>query len=133
MSLQPLSRYRPGQYGVDNIKGEASALTTNGGSKRYLPEALLRERSSCTAMAIDGLGVDQVDRTFCGQQRGDEQAMGGFDVTGHLLFLLWSTDGEQKVFQVCQSFHALYLTTRSYLMRWINRAVLYVVGSLNSM
>ena len=69
-----------------------------------------------TAVTIDGLGIDRIDGEACFQQRGDEQAMRGFDDAGHLLLALWSTDGEQKVFQLLESFNVMRNTARSHLL-----------------
>ena len=71
--------------------------------------------SRSTPVTIHGLGIDGIDGEAGFQQRGDEQAMGGFDDASHLLFAFGAANGQQKVLQLSESFHTMGHMARSHL------------------
>jgi len=66
--------------------------------------------------AIHCARVDRIDGPSRFQQESNEQSMGGFDDTGHLLFLIRTADGFQKGVQLGESFWRVINAHRSSLV-----------------
>jgi hypothetical protein len=82
----------------------------------------IRFRTGCRTLPINGAWIDGIDRPAMLQQKGDEQAMIGFDNASHLISALLAQDLRKPMIQLRETFWGMVNPDRTKLStRFIKR------------
>lgn len=80
------------------------------------------------AVPVHCSGVHRIDRPSLLQQMRNQQSMGRFDDTGHLILSLWGCDAAQIGIQLVQPFRGMGNTDRSQLTALVINAQRIMIG-----